>query len=440
MTRATERVLEALPRGFRKRTLKSAKLATKLGAGYLRRAVTGRSRRGDTGGEAEEASARQLVEELGSLKGLAMKLGQIASYVPGAMSPTVQRVLSDLQANTTPMAFDAVAQMVHTDLGGAVDDRFDAFERRPFAAASIGQVHRARVEGRPVAVKIQYPGIEDVLRADVGKLDMLARVATFGTAFDGKALAKELGSRVLEECDYVAEAGHQRMFGELLRSVDGARVPGVVGSHSSRRVLTSELVEGQSFQSFCDDASQAERDRAGAILFRTCFESIFVHCVFNADPHPGNYLMHEGGDVTFLDFGCVRHFDAEMIDAWKATAVAVLERDWRGFRDGFVAMGLVPDPDRFDWDHQWKVMQYIYRPYTEPGFRFTPQYVTESYGLLIFDNPNRKRSAMPPAWLLLNRLQWGLNAILGHLHAQAPWGEIWRDVTGAPTRPVETAA
>jgi len=434
VTGSTSRVLDALPQGFRQRTLKSAKLATKLGAGYLRRAVTGKSRATDPADE--EAAARTLVEELGALKGLVMKMGQVASYVPGAMSPAAQRILADLQANTTPMAFEVLADVVRRELGGSVEERFETFAAEPFAAASIGQVHRAEVDGQAVAVKIQYPNIEDVLRADMRKLDVIARVATFGTAFDGKALATELGERVLEECDYVAEADNQRLFASLLESVDGARVPAVVGSHSARRVLTSAFVEGRSFQDFCASASQAERDRAGAILFRACFESIFVHCVFNADPHPGNYLMHDGGDVTFLDFGCVRRFDAAMIDAWKATAIAVLEHDQKGFRDGFVQMGLVPQPDRFDWAHQWKVMQYIYRPYTEPNFRFTPQYVTESYGLLIYDNPNRNRSAMPPAWLLLNRLQWGLNAILGHLEATAPWGDIWRAVIEAPTRPV----
>ncbi len=424
--------LQRLPSGFRKRTLEGAKLAGKLGGSYLRRAVT-KSKRDS---EASVADAKELVEKLGSLKGLVMKLGQIASYMPGAFPPEAQRVLADLQSNTLPMDWDAVAGLIEAELGASADDRFEGFERDSFAAASIGQVHRARVEGTPVAVKVQYPGIEDVLRSDLKKADLLARLATFGTAFDGKALAKELGDRVLEECDYAQEARNQTAFAELFSSIDGAHVPAVFDDHSSGRVLTTELIDAVSFQRFCDEAPQAAKDRAGEIIFRTCFQSIFEHAIYNADPHPGNYLMHEDGDVTFLDFGCIREFDPQMIQDWKATAIAVTEGDERGFKDGFVAMGMVPDPDRFDWDHQWRVMQYIYRPYTESTFRFTPDYVEQSYDLLIFDNPNRNRSGMPAQWLFLNRLQWGLNAILAQLGATAPWGEIWRAATGAPLRPV----
>ncbi len=429
-----ESPLKRIPSGFRKRTLESAKLAGKLGTSYLRRAITKSNRGADS--EATMANAKELVEKLGSLKGLVMKLGQIASYMPGAFPPEAQRVLAELQSNTTPMEWEAVVTAVESELGGSVEDRFDAFDREPFAAASIGQVHRAQLGDQAVAVKVQYPGIEDVLRSDLKKADVLARLATLGTAFDGKGLARELSERVLEECDYRQEALNQVAFAKLLSDIEGAHVPNVITTHSTHRVLTTEFVEAARFQQFCDEAPQEARDRAGAIIFRTCFESIFQHAIYNADPHPGNYLMHDDGEVTFLDFGCIREFDPPMISAWKETAVAIIEGDQRGFRDGFVRMGMVPEPDRFDWDHQYKVMQYIYRPYTQLEFRYTNEYVEQSYDLLIFDNPNRNRSGMPPQWLFLNRLQWGLNAILAQLGAQAPWGEIWREQITAPLQPV----
>ncbi len=426
--------LKRLPTGFRKRTLEGAKLAGKLGTSYLRRAISKNTREEDS--DAAMANAKELVEKLGSLKGLVMKLGQIASYMPGAFPPEAQRVLAELQSNTTPMDWDAVSSAVETELGGSVDDRFDAFDREPFAAASIGQVHRAQLGTQAVAVKVQYPGIEDVLRSDLKKADILARLATFGTAFDGKGLARELSERVLEECDYRQEALNQVAFAKLFGGIEGAHVPNVIATHSTHRVLTTELVDAARFQRFCDDATQEARDRAGAIIFRTCFESIFQHAIYNADPHPGNYLMHEGGEVTFLDFGCIREFDPHMITAWKETAVAIIDGNQRAFRDGFVRMGMVPDADNFDWDHQYKVMQYIYRPYTQPSFRYTTEYVEQSYDLLIFSNPNRNRSGMPPQWLFLNRLQWGLNAILAQLGALAPWGDIWREQITAPLKPV----
>lgn len=172
-------------------------------------------------------------------------------------------------------------------------------------------------------------------------------------------------------------------------------------------------------------------------IFRACYETIFRHCIYNADPHPGNYLLHENGSVTFLDFGCVRRFDPEMIEAWKDTARATTDGDRKAFEEGFARLGLAPDPKRFDWDHQWRVMQYIYQPFTTPGFTYTHAYVRKSYDLLLFDNPNRNRSGMPPAWLFLNRLQWGLNAVLAHLQASGPWPDLWRAAVESPTEPAE---
>jgi len=201
-------------------------------------------------------------------------------------------------------------------------------------------------------------------------------------------------------------------------------------------VLTSEYVDRRSFYAFADEASDERRGRAGATIFETCFQSIFRHYIYNADPHPGNYLFDDDGAVTFLDFGCVRRFDGSMIEEWKSTALAILEGNRKRYEEGFIQMGLVPRPDKFDWDHQWKVMQYIYRPYmsSEP-FTFTPEYVEQSYDLLIFDNPNRNRSGMPPSWLFLNRLQWGLNAVLGHLRATADWPTLWREALESTPEP-----
>jgi predicted unusual protein kinase regulating ubiquinone biosynthesis (AarF/ABC1/UbiB family) len=431
--------LRELARGFRKRTMVTVGLASKVGLGFAKRTLLGRGRDEATPSTPVEDSAAveaasKLVKELGALKGLVMKLGQVASYMPGALPPEAQRVLTKLQANTTAMAYAEVAGVLREELGHDADALFESFEREPFAAASIGQVHRARHEGRAVAVKIQYPGIEDALRSDLDTMGVLGRLGTVGTAIDGRGLVDELRDRVLEECDYRKEADNQRAFAALFETMPGARVPAVVGERSGQRVLTSALDPGQGFYPFCDTAPQELRDRAGEIVFRTCFDCLFRHSVYNADPHPGNYLFSPEGDVTFLDFGCVRRFSVEMIEAWKRVARSVLADDRAAFERSFPALGMVGNPKKFDWDHQWAMMQYLYRPFlaTEP-FTYTHEYVKESYGVLLFDNPNRRSGAMPREWLFLNRLQWGLNSVLAHLHATGPWGEIWRAAVESPT-------
>ena len=428
--------LFGLARGFRDRTLVTAKLATKVGIGFARRSLGGNGRAPvDDDGSVEVAG--DLVEKLGRLKGLVMKIGQIASYMPGTLPPRAQRVLTKLQAETTAMKWSTVREVVREELHGEPEELFQTIATEPFAAASIGQVHRARHEGRDVAVKIQYPGIEDVLRQDLKAAVVLAKLGMMGSDLDAKSLMGELRERMLEECDYRLEARYQAAFRRLLAEVDHARVPEVIESRSARRVLTTAHDPGKTFYPFCESASQAARDRAGATIFGVSMGSIFRHAAFNGDPHPGNYLFDQDGAVTFLDFGCVRRFEPDMICAWKDVARATLDGDRARFIEHYPRLGFVKRPDKFDWDHQWSMMRYLYRPFTaaEP-FQYTHDYVRESYGLMIFDNPNRFRTAMPPAWLLLNRLQWGLTSVLAHLGSRVRWGEIMRDIVDAPTVPV----
>jgi predicted unusual protein kinase regulating ubiquinone biosynthesis (AarF/ABC1/UbiB family) len=437
MTRDPNAPLGELARGFRQRTLVTAKLAAKLGSRYLKASIGVNGQK--TNGKAVR-TAEELVREMGRLKGLIMKFGQIASYMPGAMSPEAQAVLARLQSESTPMAGELVLELLSDELGAPASELFEELETEPFAAASIGQVHRARFGGRPVAVKVQYPGIEALVNSDLDTVGLLARVSTLGTALDAKGAVGELSLRLQEECDYRIEAKNQKLFAELWASRPERRVPAVIEERSSRRVLTTELSDAMNFHAFVKQAAKSERDRAGVILFETCFSTLFGHAVYNADPHPGNYLVAPDGSITFLDYGCVCWFDEQMIDTWKRVALSVIDGRERDFREGFVELGLAPK-GKFDWEHQWRIMLYLYRPFMQKEpFTYTNEYVRQSYGVLLLDNPNRMRSPMPPEWLFLNRLQWGLNAVLAELGATGPWPEIWRHALESPTLPLAREA
>ncbi len=428
--------LDELTGGLR-RMWSTASLTSKLGAKAASRLLF-RKRRGNddeidldaatASTEAAIAAARKLVTRMGHLKGLVMKAGQIASYMPGTLPPAAQQVLSELQAKSTPMAWARIEELLRSELGATP---FETIEERPFAAASIGQVHRAMHRGVPVAVKIQYPGIEDAIRSDLKMVGVIARLSSIGSPLDGGALAGELRDRLLEECDYEREAASQTLFAQLLGRIDGASVPAVVAERSSRRVLTTTFAEGVPLA----EADPAVTDRAGQLIFRGCFELLFHRCIYNADPHPGNYLIGAEGAVTFLDFGCVRRFPREMIETWRAMATSIIRGDQVGFRHGFEALGFVGKAKKFDWDYQWNAMRYLYRPYLEPSYRYDAEFVQKSFGILVFDNPNRFKIAMPPEWLFLNRLQWGLNAVLAQLRAQGHWREILEEVLALPVEP-----
>jgi len=434
--------LDELTRGVR-RMWSTASLTSKLGAKAAGRMLFRKKPAADDldveaatkSTEAAVATAKKLVERMGQLKGLVMKAGQIASYMPGTLPPAAQEVLAGLQAHSTPMAYSRIVEVLRAEFGDS--SPFESFDEVPFASASIGQVHRATHAGAPVAVKIQYPGIEDAIRSDLKMVSVIARLLMVGSPIDGSALAGELRERLLEECDYQREAKSQELFARLLADVPGASVPAVVAARSSRRVLTTSFVDALPLGALTD---QAVRDRAGQIIFRACFALIFHRCIYNADPHPGNYLVAPGGAVTFLDFGCVRRFDPKMIATWRAMAGAILDGDRPKFVDEFRALGFVGKAKGFDWDYQWAAMRELYRPYLEPTFRYEPELVRKSFGLLMFDNPNRFRLAMPPEWLFLNRLQWGLNAVLAQLRATGPWRAILDDIFAMPVDPALAAA
>lgn len=425
----------ALPRGLRERTLVTAKFGARLGAAALKKQLGMSAGPGDE--QEAEARAAEMVAQLGKLKGIAMKIGQMASYMPGSMPPAAQRVLAQLQDHTEPMAPSVVERTLQEELGAPSAQLFERFDPVPFAAASIGQVHGARYEGREVAVKIQYPGIEEVLRGDLRMANLMVSLMSTGTAMDGRSAAEELTTRILEECDYVREASNTARFRGLLEASPDRKAPVVVAGRSTRRILTTERIEGLSYARFVATASQEEKDRAGVLIFDACFRMLFGHALFNADPHPGNYLFLPGGQVAFLDFGCARSFEGAMIERWKAFVRAVLAGDRKGFRDGFIALGFArADDRRFDWDAQWQATNFLYKPFLEPNYRFDSTYLSESYDVLMFKNPNKLRTAMPPEWIFLNRLQWGLFAVLDGLRARGPWGELWREYVHGPTSPL----
>ncbi len=429
--------LEELARGFRKRTWVTMRMMSRMGLQMARRNRGAADLVNDVDEEDAVAAATALLEQLDGLKGLTMKLGQMASYLDGTMPPKAQRILARLQSQSRPMAPATIAEVVRAELGGAPTEVFDEFEPEPFAAASIGQVHRARAGGRALAVKIQYPGIDELLRADVTTIGRLARLALLISPVDGRALVEELAERVLEECDYGREAENQRLMRRALAGRDDIEVPAVCAELSSRRVLSTELCDRLGFQAFVDAGEQAARDAAGARIYEACFASIFHHCTYNADPHPGNYLFSPTGEVTLLDFGCVKRFDPEFIDRWKRLALTLVDGDRAGFRDAFVAVGLVGRVKRFDFDHQWEAMRYLYRPmYAPEPFMFTHAFVAEVNDRLMFRNVNKLRFAMPGDWLFVNRLQLGLLSVLAHLQLTIPSRELFRAALEAPTAPL----
>lgn len=420
--------LKRLTASWAGRTLASGRVAAHLGKAAAGKVLQVAHAAADV--ELGEA----LASELDAMKGLAMKVGQMASYLEGSLPPATQRVLSKLQQGGEPMALDALRPAVEEALGGRLEELFDAVEPVPIASASIAQVHRAVFQGRDVVLKIQYPEIARTFEIDLGHFRRIAKIAGLGASFDADEIVGELRARLQEECDFTQEAVNQGVFRSRWQDVPWAHVPETVPSRSARTVLTQDFAEGERFSTFVERASPSERDRAGERLFSFAFVSIFAHALLHGDPHPGNYLF-QPDRVVFLDFGCVRYFPLSFVQTWKQLAWTVLEGRRHELCDRMVATGMVPDPSRYDFDYHWEVMRYLYEPFTAPRFRYTHDYVQRSWSLMGSSNPNMRRTRMPPEWVLTNRLQWGLNSVLAHLGAEGDFGTLFREALSRETVP-----
>ncbi len=287
-------------------------------------------------------TAEDVATTLGAMKGVLMKIGQMASYVDDGLSPAVRRTLSRLQDSVPPMSADLAAGVIRAELGLPPEEAFARWDPEPIAAASIGQVHRAIThDGRAVAVKVQYPGIAETIAADLGNVALLRRMLRItAPAQDVDGLIEELRDRVLEELDYRREAENQRLVAAYYDGHPTIGVPKIIDELSTQRVVTSELADGARFAELAQ-WSQHERDLAAETIYRFTFRSLYDLHAFNGDPHPGNYLFHGGGRVTFLDFGLVKHFSPEelrpLVDMVRYLCV---EHDPEGFRAGMVRRGL----------------------------------------------------------------------------------------------------
>jgi predicted unusual protein kinase regulating ubiquinone biosynthesis (AarF/ABC1/UbiB family) len=368
--------------------------------------------------------ALKLVGSMGYLRGAVMKAGQTIANLPGVVPDEIVDALERLHFQAPPMHFALLREHVCNELGGDPEDVFAAFEPRAFAAASLGQVHRARLKsGEEVAVKIQYPGIGTAVRADFRNL--FALMAPMRVSKDWENLKAQLEDlrRVLErETDYEREAEFQRQARALIREDDRIVVPRVYEQFSTRRVLTMELLGGVHVHDFvAGSPSQERRDHFGALIVRAWDRLFFAAHVNYADLHPGNFLFMDDGRLGLLDFGCVRPFtDAE----WGLIRLAMRAVD--GGRDDLLrymhrCVGLAEDAP-MEPEHQRlleRLIEWTWRPGRFRGtFDFGDGNILRE-GVEVFREMTRKHcTRSEPLCVLSGRMFFGLFAMLYRLKAR----------------------
>jgi predicted unusual protein kinase regulating ubiquinone biosynthesis (AarF/ABC1/UbiB family) len=384
------------------------------------------------------SSATRLVDTLGTMKGAAMKMGQLASfidtdYLPDEYRELYQDKLSTLRTSAPAMPWEKVRKVLEQEYEEPYEELFESIQPQAFAAASIGQVHRGVLhDGRRVAVKIQYPGVDAAIRADLSNAGMILRLAkAFAPGLDAKAAAEELRERVLEELDYEYEAQNQRSFARAYRDHPFIYVPDVITRLSRSRVLVTEYVQGAAF-SDVKQKDQESRDRFGEIVFRFYLGSIYQLNHFNADAHPGNYLLMDDGRVAFLDFGMTKRLDPEQIRLEEEVVKARLDHDPDRLREKLHELGFLRNPKRIDAEQLMAHVDAVGGWYfADAELQITSEYVmgvisaisdprSDFYALM-------RRENVPANELMGRRMEVGVLAVLGQLRARRNWHRIARE-------------
>ena len=385
-------------------------------------------------------TAKQIVAVLGTMKGAAMKLGQVMSFLDVGLvaeehREEFQRELAKLRDAAPTVSFKQMRRVIEGDLEEPISEVFASFDEEPIAAASIGQVYRAtlRDDGREVAVKVQYPGVASAVRADMQNLDMIMRVLKRMTpGLNVKAIAEEIRERIVEELDYELEAQNQRSLARIFAGHPFIVVPDVVSSLSRERVLVSEFVRGVGFEEL-KGRPQAERDRIGEIVFRFFLGCLYRHRQFSGDPHPGNFLLQDDGRVAFLDFGLFKRLEAETVELELAAQRAVAEGDAVALHRLLAESGFLPEPERVDPDHLLAFIADAIWWYTtaDETVELTPEIAT--HVMIESSDPRSshfremRHQDMRPEHLFGRRMEVLTLAVLSQLRARANWHRIARE-------------
>ena len=396
-------------------------------------------------------TAKAAAGVLGQMRGLAAKAGQMASYVDGLV-PSDKReafeiALGALRSATPASPPEAVRALVEAELGAPIEELFATWEEAPFASASIGQVHRATLaDGTEVAVKVQHPGIDKAIESDLKNAGLMANLKTmaFGAKMGIREGMDEMARVFREELDYALEADRQERFAALFGPESGIRVPPIVRERSAARVLTSVMVQGKSFEEACT-APESLRVQWAEALWRFIIHSTLVGGVFNGDPHPGNFIFHDDGTVTALDFGCVIDIEPERRATMRSLHESALRGDLPRFYTNARIMMEMPDGEgapRTDEPEFHQLILAFCARLLEPLFH-SPYRVDHDYAASLVDDcmemgkkairtKAEDMITMPEGMMFLNRLQFGFYSVLARFDVEVDYAAVERDVLGLP--------
>ncbi len=381
--------------------------------------------------------AGQLAAALGGLKGPIMKVAQLLSTIPDALPKEYAAELSQLQSQAPPMGPGFVRRRMIAELGPDWATRFQTFAPEAAASASLGQVHRATsLDGRSLAVKLQYPDMQSAVEADLNQLKLVfALHARMDRAIDTAGILSEISARLREELDYVLEAGHMALYGQILQGDPRIRIPEVLPELSTKRLLTMTWMEGKPVLSY-KDASQETRDIIALSMFQAWWFPFSHYGVIHGDPHLGNYSVIERDGVpaglNLLDFGCIRTFPVKFVGGVVDLYRGLLENDRARVVHAYETWGFDKlSNDLIDVMNVWA--KFIYGPLLDDRVRRIAEEVPPGeYGRREMAQVHRALKEkgpvkVPREFVFMDRAAIGLGGVFLHLGARANWYRLFNE-------------
>lgn len=381
----------------------------------------------------DDKFAADLTKALGGLKGPIMKIAQIMSTIPDMMPREYVEEMSALQSNAPPMGWLFVRRRMRSELGEDWQSKFQNFEKESFAAASLGQVHKATdLKGNGLACKLQYPDMASVVEADLSQLKFILSIyQRYQGALKTEEVFAEISDRLREELDYKNEAQNMRMFSKILEGNPGVKIPKVYEDLSTNRLLTMEFKGGEKLLQL-SEKSEEFKNKVAENLFKSWYMPFYQYGVLHGDPHLGNYSANQDGSINLYDFGCVRVFEPQLIEGVVNLYKALQDNDPALMVDSYEKWGFKNlNKEIIETLNLWAA--YLYEPLMDNRKRLINEELSSTKGKEIAASVHQKLRAIggvtpPRSFVFLDRAAVGLGAAFMRLEAKLNWHNLFHSL------------
>ena len=379
-----------------------------------------------------DKNAEDLKNILGSLKGPIMKIAQLLSTVPDLLPEEYVNELTKLQSNAPPMGWNFVKRRMKNELGFDWLDSFDSFEKEPFAAASLGQVHRAVYKGENVVCKLQYPDMNSIVDADVNQLKLIFSIyKKIDSSIDTSEIQKEISVRIKEELEYKQEQKHIQLFNLIFNEFNEVRIPKVYKEISTNRLISMNFLPGNKLLHF-KKYPHAVRQKIAKNMFTAWYYPFYKYGVIHGDPHLGNYSSDKNANINLLDFGCIRIFKPSFVKGVIDLYHAIKNNDTDLAIHAYESWGFENiSKDLIDVLNIWA--KFLYSPLMENKLRKMQDTNSSTYGAEAASKVHRELKKIggvkpPREFVFMDRAAIGLGSVFLHLDAKLNWYKLFHEL------------